>query len=87
MDYYSLFWGLGVISTIENPKVRLRVGHQHSQFWLILARFMDYYSPFWGQPLGALTGWLSTLAVFVDSVPFRGLLLTVLGPQSNFHGC
>ena len=31
-----------------NPKVRLRVGHQHSQFWPILARFMDYYSPFWG---------------------------------------
>ena len=30
--------------------MRLRVGHQHSQFWLILARFMDYYSPFWGQP-------------------------------------
>ena len=30
--------------------MRLRVGHQQSQFWLILARFMDYYSPFWGQP-------------------------------------
>ena len=28
--------------------VRLRVGHQHSQFWLILARFLDYYSLFWG---------------------------------------
>ena len=28
--------------------VRLRVGHQHSRFWPILARFMDYYSPFWG---------------------------------------
>ena len=24
----------------------LRVGHQHSQFWPILARFMDYYSRF-----------------------------------------
>ena len=30
--------------------MRLRVGHQHSQFWLILARFMDYYSLFRGQP-------------------------------------
>ena len=29
------------------PEVRLRVGHQHSQFWPILARFMGYYSPFW----------------------------------------
>ena len=26
--------------------VRLRVGHQHSQFWPILARFLDYYSVF-----------------------------------------
>ena len=25
-----------------NPGVRLRVGHQHWQFWPILARFMDY---------------------------------------------
>ena len=27
-----------------NRGVRLRVGHQHSQFWPILARFLDYYS-------------------------------------------
>ena len=33
---------------LTNPEVRLRVGHQHSQFWQILARFMDYYSLFWG---------------------------------------
>ena len=31
-----------------NPKVRLCVGHQHSKFWPILARFGDYYSLFWG---------------------------------------
>ena len=73
----------------------LCVGHQHLQFRLIQSRFVDYYSLFWGpgvistikEPLGVLTGWLSTLAVFVDSDPFRGLLLTVLGPQSDFHGC
>ena len=78
-----------------NPGVRLHVGHQHSQFWPSLARFVDYYSLFWGprvistinEPRGALTGWLSTLAVFVDSDPCHGLLLTVLGPQSDFHGC
>ena len=89
--YYSLFWGPGVISTINEsrgaftfwsstltdladsgpfhgllltilahfgvperfsrltiPRVRLPVGHQHSQFWPILARFLDYYSLFWG---------------------------------------
>ena len=29
-----------------NHGVHLCVGHQHSQFWLILARFLDYYSVF-----------------------------------------
>ena len=33
---------------LTNPRVRLRVGHQHSQFWPILARFMDCYSLIWG---------------------------------------
>ena len=51
MDYYSLFWGPGVTSTINEPSVAFRCRS-------------------------------STLAVFVDSVPFRGLLLTVLGSQS-----
>ena len=75
--------------------MRLRIGHQHSQFWPILARFMDYYSLFWGpgvistidEPQGALTCWSSTLTVLADSDPFRGLLLTVLGSQSDFHSC
>ena len=31
---------------LTNPGVCLHVGHQHSQFWPILARFLDYYSPF-----------------------------------------
>src|SRR6187399_1400088 len=33
---------------IDEPGVRLRVVHQHSQFLPILARFVDYYSLFWG---------------------------------------
>ena len=73
----------------------LNVGNQHWQFWPILARFVDYYSLFWvpgvistiNEPLGALTSWLSTLAVFVDSDMFHVLLLTVLGSQSDFHDC
>ena len=73
--------------------MRLRAGHQHSQFWLILARFMGYYSPFWGpdaifivvDPQGALTCRSSALAVLVDSGPFRVLLLIVLGSRSDFH--
>ena len=73
--------------------MRLRVGHQHSLFWPILARFVDYYSPFWGpgvistinEPRGASTCRSSTLAVLADSGPFRGLLLTILGSRSDFH--
>ena len=73
--------------------MRLRVGHQHSQFWPILARFMDYYSPFWGPeaiflvygPQGALTCMTLTLAILADSILFLGLLLTVLGSRSDFH--
>ena len=61
----------------------LRVGHQHSQFWPILDRFMDYYSPFWGPKAiskvvelqGALTCRSSTITVWTDSGPFLGLLL------------
>ena len=75
--------------------VSLRVGHQQSQFWPILARFVDYYSLFWGpgvistinESWGAFTFRSSTLAVLADSDPFRGLLLTVLGPQTDFHCC
>ena len=93
MDYYSLFWGPGVISTINEPLLRLRVGHQHSQFWPILARFMDYYSLFWGPRVistinkswDAFTFQSSTLPVLADSGLFHGVLLTVLGSQSDYH--
>ena len=78
-----------------NPKVRLHVGHQQSQFWPILARFLDYYSLFWGprvisminEPWGAFTCRSSTLAVLADSSPFVELLLTILGSRSDFHSC
>ena len=73
--------------------MRLRVGHQRWQFWPILARFMDYYSLFWGRrvisminkPLDVLTCRSSTLTVLADSSPFHGLLLTVLGSESDYH--
>ena len=77
------------------PGVRLCVRRQHSQFWPILTCFVDYNSLFLGpeaisivvEPQGVLTCWSSTLAVLADSGPFHGLLLTVLGSQSDFHGC
>ena len=39
------------------------------------------------EPRGAFKSRSLSLAVFADSGPFRGLLLTVLGSQSDFHGC
>ena len=73
----------GVISTIYEPRGAFRFGHQHSQFWPILVRFVHYYSPLWGSRAismvvelqGALTCVSSTFTVFADSGPFLGLLL------------
>ena len=72
--------------------MRLRFGHQQLQFWPILTRFVDYYSPVLGpkaisivvEPKGALTCRSSTLAILADSGPFHGLLLTVLGVRERF---
>ena len=73
--------------------MRLLVDHQHWQFWPILARFMDYYSLFWGSgvistingPWGAFTCRSSTLTFLAGSGLFHGVLLTVLGSQSDYH--
>ena len=78
---------------LSNRNVRLRVGHQQSQFRPILARFVDYCTLFGGpevismidEPWGAFMFRPSTLAVLADSDPFRGLLLTVLGSRSDFR--
>ena len=80
---------------LTNPEVRLCVGHQHSHIRPILVRFMHYYSAFWGsraistidEPRGAFMCPSSTLTVLANSDMFRGLLITVLGSQSNFHRC
>ena len=93
VDYYSLFVGTGVISMINELRVRLRVGYQHWQFWPIQTHFLDYYSLFWCPEAisivvelqGVLTCRSSTLAVLADYGPFRGLLLTVLGSRSDFR--
>ena len=89
------FWGPEVISTINKPGVRLRVGNQHSQFWPILVHFVHYYSAFWGpraistidEPRGSFMCPLSTLTILANSDPFRGLLLIVLGSRNDFHSC
>ena len=77
--------------------MRLRVGHEDSQFLSILTRFVDYYSPFWGpkaismdvEPQGVLMCRSSTLTILANSGPFRGLLLTILarfGVPERFSG-
>ena len=68
-----------------NPGVRLRVSHQQSQYWLILAHFVDHYSMFRGpkaistidDPRGAFPCPSSILTLLANSDTFRGLLLTV----------
>ena len=68
--------------------MRLLVGDQHSRFLSILARFVDYYSPFWGpkvisilvEPHGALTSRSSRIAFWADFGPFLALLLSFGGP-------
>ena len=97
--FLSVLWttthrGPEAISMLVDPNVRLRIGHQHSQCWSILARFMDFYSMFRGlgaifmidKRYGAFKCRSSTLVVLVNSGPFRGLLLTVLRLRSYFHG-
>ena len=91
-----LYFGVSEsIPRLTNPGVRLRVGHQQSHIRLILFRFVHYDSAFFGpraistiyDPRGAFTCPSSTLTVLADSEPFRGLLLTVLGPRNDFHSC
>ena len=67
----------------------LSVDHQHSKFWPILTRFVDYYSQFWGpeaisilvEPQGALTCQSSTLVVLADSGPFVDYYSPYRGPK------
>ena len=76
---------------LMNPRVHLRVGHQHSHIRAILIRFVHYYSTFWGPRAISMINepWFtcpsSTLIVLANSDLFRGLLLTVLGSRSVFH--
>ena len=93
MDYYSLFWGPGVISTINEP-------WSGFMFWSSTLAVLADSDPFRGllltgfgpkaiyivvEPIGALTYRSSTLTVLADSGPFHGLLLTVLRSRSDFH--
>ena len=93
MDYYSLFLGPGVISTIDEPQGALTCRSSTLAVLADFGPFVDYYSLFWGpgvistidEPQGALTCRSSTHVVLADFGLYHGLLLTVLGSRSNFH--
>ena len=93
MDYYSLFWGPGVISTINEPwgaftfrSSTLTVLADSDPFLGLLLTVLGPQTGFIVvEPQGQLTCRSSTLAVLADSGPFRGLLLTVLESRSDFH--
>ena len=67
-----------------NPVVRLRVGHQHSRFWLILARFMGYYSPFWGP--GVISIVVDVYVSVINIHSFWPILARFLEYKSLFWG-
>ena len=41
----------------------------------------------YSEPRGALMCGSSIITILADSGPFRAQLLTILGSQSDFHGC
>ena len=75
-----------------NTGVHLCVGHQHSQFGPILARFMDYYSLIRGpKAISMVVHPMLCLLVGRQDSQF-GLILarfldhySVLGSRSDFH--
>ena len=93
MEYYALFWGIEVISTINEPRGAFTFRSSTLTLLSDSCLFVYYYSLFWGlgvistinEPRRAFTCRSSTLTVLADSGPFRGLLLTFLGPGSDFH--
>ena len=93
MDYYSLFWGPGEVSTINEPwgvfmfrPSTLAVLADSDPFrGLLLTGFGPKAIYIVVEPIGALTYRSSTLTVLADSDPFRVLLLTILGSRSDFH--
>ena len=80
MDYYSLFWGPGVISTVNEPRGAFKCGSStiivladSSSFLALLLCFgsrCDFHMI--DEHRGAFMCRSSTLAVLADSGPFHG---------------
>ena len=93
MDYYSLFRGPGVLSTVDEPRGAFRclsstlavLADSGLFLGLLLAVLGPGVISMIDEPWGAFTCRSSTLTVLADSGPLSGLLLTVLGSRSDFH--
>ena len=99
MDYYSLFWGPGVISTIDEPRgaftcrsSTLTVLANSNVFRGLLLTVLEAQTVLGPEvisivvePQCVLTCRSSTLTVLANSGLFHGLLLTVLGSRIDFH--
>ena len=87
MDYYSLFGVPKRFPWLLNPKVRIRVSYLQSQFWPILARFVDYYSDLGAGVISAIDEHRgvfmcrsSTLAVLPILARFMDYYSLICGP-------
>ena len=93
MDYYSLFWGPGEVSTINEPwgaftirSSTLAVLADSDPFHGLLLTVLGPQTGFIVvEPQAAHTCRSSTLTFLADSGPFHGLLLTILGSLRDFH--
>ena len=93
--YYSPFWGPKAISMVVEPQGALKCRSSTIAVWADYGLFLGLLLSFGGprvisticETRGAFMCRLSTLRILTDSGPFRALLLTILGSQSDFHGC
>ena len=94
MDYYSLFWGPGVISTIDEPRGAFTCRSSTLAVFVDSGLFRVLLLTVWGpkaismvvEPQDVLTCWSTRLTVWAGSGPFLGLLLSYGGPEMT-PGC
>ena len=89
MDYYSLFWGPGVMSTSNKPcgaftcrsSTLAVLADSGPSLGLLLSVLGSRSDSSIDEPWGAFAGRPSTLIVLADSGLFHGLLLSFGAPE------
>ena len=90
MDYYSLFWGPGLISTITEPRGTFMCRSSTLAVFVDSDRIRRLLITLLGpkaisivvEPQGVLTCWSSRLVVWVDSGPFLDYYSLFSGPKA-----